>query len=187
MEKLIEIKDVYSSYIENNLGQSIYDQVIKNKPLKVVEFGTLNGYSSLYIGMALKKLGRGLLFTYDLYDDYEYNHGRMQDVVQTIKRFGLEKWVIPAKLDFNSWLSCKDHFDMCHIDISNDGDTIETLIKEAMDYNPGAVCLFEGGSEERDLIEWMVKYKKRPINPVIKKYGGKVINDKFPSISEVIL
>ena len=179
--------DIRSSYAENNLGQTLYDAVIKNKPLKIVEFGTLNGYSSISMGLALKDLGRGLLFTYDLYEDYQYNHSTMENVIRNIKYFGLENWVIPAKLDFNSWLLCKDRFDMCHVDISNNGDTVENFIETVKDNNPGSVCLFEGGSEERDSIEWMIKYNKRPINPVIKKYNGRVINELFPSISEVIL
>tara|TARA_B110000037_G_scaffold200056_1_gene240346 strand:+ start:1668 stop:1847 length:180 start_codon:yes stop_codon:yes gene_type:complete len=30
--------------------------------------------------------------------------------------------------------------------------------------------IFEGGSKERDEVEWMNKYNKQKINPVIEKY-----------------
>ena len=139
------------------------------------------------MGLALKQLGRGLLFTYDLYDKYQYNHGEISEVSKRIEEFELEDYVVPARLDINNWFTCGDTFDMCHIDISNDGNTVETFIKTAKLANAGSVCLFEGGSEARDKIDWMIKYDKLPINPVIKQYGGKILNDKFPSISEIIL
>ena len=37
------------------------------------------------------------------------------------------------------------------------------------------ILLLEGGSIERDNVEWMNKYNKPLINPVIQKY----INDNF--------
>jgi len=186
MVKTTDKIDIYSSYLKNNLGETLFDKVIEHKPLKIVEFGTLNGYSAVYMGLALKELGRGLLFTYDLYDEYEYKHGKLSDVIENIKKFGLESYVIPAKLNINNWLVCKDTFDMCHIDISNNGDVVDNFIKSVnSEANSGSVCLFEGGSIERDDLEWMIKYNKPKINPIIKKYNGTIVNDKFPSISEV--
>ena len=44
----------------------------------------------------------------------------------------------------------------------------------------------EGGSEERDSIEWMVKYDKPRIRPVLKKYSNNVritVLEDFPSIT----
>ena len=42
--------------------------------------------------------------------------------------------------------------------------------------------IMEGGSEQRDNVEWMIKYNKPQIQPVIKKYGLNVIGT-FPSIT----
>lgn len=48
------------------------------------------------------------------------------------------------------------------------------------------IILMEGGSEERDNIEWMIKYNKSKIKPVLKKYSEnydiKIIG-KIPSIT----
>ena len=33
------------------------------------------------------------------------------------------------------------------------------------------IILMEGGSEERDKVEWMIKYDKPKIQPIIKKYN----------------
>ena len=35
------------------------------------------------------------------------------------------------------------------------------------------ILLLEGGSKERDNIEWMIKYKKPKINNIINKYKNK--------------
>ena len=40
-----------------------------------------------------------------------------------------------------------------------------------------AIIAFEGGSKERDKVDWMVKYKKKPIYPVI--YKNKIINKYY--------
>ena len=45
--------------------------------------------------------------------------------------------------------------------------------------------LFEGGSLERDNIEWMKKYNKQPINSVKSIINYNVIEEKFPSISKL--
>ena len=42
--------------------------------------------------------------------------------------------------------------------------------------------ILEGGSEERDNINWMIKYNKTKIQPIIKKNNIKVIGS-FPSIT----
>ena len=46
--------------------------------------------------------------------------------------------------------------------------------------------VLECGSEERDNIEWMVKYGKPKIQPVLKKYNNDVIItvlEDFPSLT----
>ena len=57
--------------------------------------------------------------------------------------------------------------DILHIDIANNGDvykfTIEYYLKKVSN---GGLLILEGGSKERDQVEWMKKYSK----PSIKKY-----------------
>jgi len=45
----------------------------------------------------------------------------------------------------------------------------------------GAIVLFEGGSKERDQVEWISKYNKRPIGEAKAPYT--VIDSSFPSLS----
>ena len=66
------------------------------------------------------------------------------------------------------------------LDISNDGEIIEKTIESLKHHlERGSNIIFEGGSKERDNIEWMVKYKLEPINPIQKE----ILNSNFPSIS----
>ena len=48
------------------------------------------------------------------------------------------------------------------------------------------IIILEGGSIERDQVEWMTRYNKRSINPVIEKYSRvfdiRVIGT-FPSLT----
>ena len=75
--------------------------------------------------------------------------------------------------------------DILHIDIANTGDTYEFAIQNYLPKVRGVMVL-EGGSEERDNIEWMVKYDKPKIQPVLKKYNNDVIItvlEDFPSLT----
>ena len=36
--------------------------------------------------------------------------------------------------------------------------------------NDNGLLILEGGSEQRDNVEWMIKYKKPKIQPILEKY-----------------
>ena len=44
------------------------------------------------------------------------------------------------------------------------------------------IMIMEGGSKERDNIDWMKKYNKSTMQPIVKKYNLKVYGT-FPSIT----
>jgi hypothetical protein len=71
-----------------------------------------------------------------------------------------------------------------HLDISNDGGLVELALTQLAPFvERGSIVLFEGGSKERDKVDWMVQYGKRPINPVFKQFGAKILDPRFPSLS----
>jgi hypothetical protein len=76
--------------------------------------------------------------------------------------------------------------DLLHLDISNDANTIADLrTKCCTQLTQGKHILFEGGSIERDSVEWMRKYNKQPINSIRPFIQYEIIADKFPSISKL--
>ena len=170
-----EPKHIVSSYTSNNIGKTIYDIVRKLKPKKVIEFGALYGYSAICIGQALRDNGFGKLITYDIFEKYKYKHSDRNILLNNLNFYKLTDIVNVEFGDFYNFIKGGFEFDMAHIDISNTGEIIENVINAY----PNKTILFEGGSKERDNIEWMVKYKLKPINPIQKE----ILNGNFPSIS----
>lgn len=187
-----------SSYKKNNYGRKFEFMVLAQKPRLVVECGILDGYSLLHLAKAVKLNNEAEYFdshviAYDLFDDYDYEHGNAVDVYNILKAEGVsdhatilqgDAYKVHEKFD-------KDEIDMLHIDILNDGQTFLDMFKLwGSKINKGGCIIFEGGSEERDKVEWMKKFKKRPIRsaiPVLAKKATKnwqisVFND-WPSIT----
>lgn len=172
--KTVEIE---SSYRENDLGKTLYDLVMELKPKTIIEFGTLNGYSAVAMAQALRDLGAGHIISYDLWDLYKHKHGVRSLVQDEIDRLGLSKYITLETGDFKHW---QGDADLVHVDISNDGETIKMLKSKGI---TGTV-IFEGGSVERDRVQWMTKYNKPPIRSSGVRFD--VIDERFPSISKLI-
>jgi len=86
-----------SSYIQNEIG-SIFQCIIKIiKPIICVEFGVLDGFSTVIIGSTLKSLGSGHLIAYDLFENYKYKSQNYDTVNDTIKYIGLENEITLKK------------------------------------------------------------------------------------------
>lgn len=172
--------DIESSYRENNIGETLYNKVLELKPNIIVEFGCLYGYSTIAMAMALKQLGQGKIKCYDLWEDYQYKHSTIQQTIENVKKYSLDEYVEFIQMDYYQWLLNPEPFDLMHLDISNTGDTI---LKTYNALSKGSVVMFEGGSEERDNIEWMLRYNSTPINSVKNITNYEVINSNFPSLS----
>lgn len=177
--------DVKSSYSQNDIGRTFYDLVLKYKPKKIVEFGVLYGYSSIAMAMALDEIGEGHIYANDLFEDYPFNHSTIPETQANIDRYGLSSYITLSKKDFKEWLKQPEDFDLLHVDVSNHGETIESLYAAMKDrIDRGAIVLFEGGaSGERDQIPWMVKYGFPKITDTNVPY--EVIDEKFPSLSMI--
>ena len=81
-----------------------------------------------------------------------------------------------------------DNVDILHIDIANNGDVFDYVIHKYLPkMSKNGVILFEGGSIDRDNVEWMNKYNKPKINPIIQKYIEQGYNitiyGSFPSLT----
>jgi predicted O-methyltransferase YrrM len=197
--KLIEYKPlegIRSSYKENDFGKTFEMMVIGYKPTLVVECGILDGYSLYHLANATKinsqaEYFKGHVIAFDLFDEYQYKHGNPIDIYNRMKALGVSDYTTILQGDA---FKVHDRFDdesvdMLHVDISNDGNTYLEIIKRwYTKIRKGGHIIFEGGSVERDSVEWMVKYKKRRIRTVLpiivgtKKWSVSVLNP-FPSIT----
>ena len=176
--------DIESSYLENDLGRFIYNEVVRLKPDRVVEFGALNGYSTVAIAMGLRDNGGGHLYAYDLCEKYPYKHTQPQVCLNNLREHGLESYVTIDQVNFWDWLAAPEEFDMLHIDISNTGKIISAAAKSLQpQLDSGAAILFEGGSATRDAVGWMTRFSKQPIFPLKSTLGYKILCEDYPSIS----
>lgn len=174
-----------SSYLENKYGEIFYSIVTAHRPANAVELGVLDGYSTYHIARGLKrnKSIPGVsahLDSYDLWDDYAYNHGEMKNVKDMLETAGLLDYVSLKKGDafkvHENYNTGSIYF--LHVDISNTGQIVKDIMSL---WDPkmiqGGLILFEGGTEERDNIEWMRKYEAPPIKVEIET--NPIINSKY--------
>ena len=189
-----------SSYIANDYGRVFYGLVEAYRSVCCVELGVLDGYSAIHIAKGLKftheRFGlENHLDAYDLWEDYRYAHGELKNVQKLLESEGLEEFLTLHKGDaFEVHKNYENKsVSFLHVDISNDGEVLERIMGL---WHPkmrgGGIIAFEGGSKERDKVDWMVKYKKKPIYPVI--YKNKIINKyyvygtykRFPSLTVML-
>lgn len=158
----------YSSYEENNYGELFYALVRIYKPDKIVELGTKAGYSAYHMARAVKASGKGRLYCYDLWENYEFN-----SVPQSVAQKNLKKYKNIIRLEPRNVTSVhKLHktTDILHIDLGNEGGILESIIPHWID-KTRQLIIIEGGSSERDKIDWMIKFKKKSVKNWLKDFS----------------
>lgn len=177
----VDTQNIKSSYKVNN-----YDKVFQSicfilKPQRIVEFGILDGYSL----DSFVKYGEDVIIeANDLFDEFPYNAADYGFVTNKYKDnsnvFINKKNFYDAVEDYED-----NSIDILHIDIANNGDVFEFAIQNYLPKVSGMMIL-EGGSVERDSVEWMVKYDKPRIRPILQKYSDSVrieVIEDYPSIT----
>lgn len=175
---MLNIRSSYKEYHYNKVFQSICFSI---NPSKIVEFGILDGYS---LDCFLNHNQECLIDANDLFDEFPHNAADYNFIINKYKNFSN---VSIYKRDFYKSADIYENnsIDILHIDIANNGDTFEFAIQKYLPKVRG-VMIMEGGSIERDNIEWMNKYNKPKINPILKKYENHakiIVLEYFPSIT----
>jgi predicted O-methyltransferase YrrM len=186
-----------SSYKQNNYGNVLTALVLGKRPEFCIELGVLDGYSTTHIGLALQfnreAFGiNGCLYCWDLWDQYEYKHGdkeKVQKILDYNKLTPFVKLHDGDAFEVPHFIQA-DSVDFLHVDISNDGNTLKKVMQFwSHRMKPDGMIVFEGGSSERDNVEWMTKYNKSPIleelktNETIKKEFNFIVFSHFPSMT----
>lgn len=186
-----------SSYIENGFGELLRTYIVNLRPVNCVELGILDGYSTLHIAQGVRDelLLYGVtswFHAYDLFEDYEHKHGSMEEVKQLMKDNSVEQFVDIRKGDAYKVHEnyCDNVIEFLHIDISNTGKVIRDVLELWHPKLAGrAILCIEGGSEERDNVEWMKKYNHPSLkaeistNPILNKWYMYGTYFKFPSMT----
>lgn len=161
---------IRSSYLSRaDFGAVLAAAVFSKRPLeRAAEYGILDGFS-LDI---LERFSPAdtTIEAKDLFDDFKGNHSSRELLAA---RFGSSEKVSISHGDFNN--AGKDladcAYDLIHVDVANTGETYEAAARMLpQKLKPGGILLLEGGTPERDAVEWMQTYHKKPICAVIERW-----------------
>ena len=159
------------------------------RPKIAVELGVYEGYASYWIAAGLLCNQDGArLDSYDLWEDYPYNHCKMEIAEKNLENLPVNLIKRDAK-DVHTLYKDKS-VDFLMVDLSNDGDTYITYLYNWFPkLSNKAIVLMEGGHPARDYVPWMVDYKKKPIlealktNEFILSHYNIAITESFPACS----
>lgn len=157
----------YSSYEKNNYGDFFYSLMRLYQPKKVVELGTKAGYSAYHMARALLANGKGSLDCYDLWENYEF-----RSVPKSVAEENLKKFKDIVSLRQENAIGIDKQYktvDILHVDLSNEGGILDKIIPYWLN-KVRQFIIIEGGSDERDQLNWMIKNKKNPL-----RNGSKIL------------
>ena len=174
-----------SSYLNKDLdyGDLLEILMLLLKPKTIIEFGILEGFSlQKFIDFSEETTQ---IIAYDIFENFNGNCAK-KDIIEKFKNYN--KVTIKYGDFYNQYKSIKnDTLDIIHIDIANDGNVYKFAIENYFKkIKKGGILILEGGSKERDKVDWMIKYNKVPINSFLKslKINYKTLGI-FPSITIV--
>jgi len=160
----------YSSYEKNNYGELFYSLMRIYQPKKVVELGTKAGYSAYHIARGLQANGKGSLDCYDLWEDYQFHSVPQSTTADNLKEF--KDIITLNQRNAIGVQKLYSKIDILHIDLSNQAEILEKIIPRWID-KVRQFIIIEGGSPERDQLDWMIKFKKKPISNWLKTFSKK--------------
>jgi predicted O-methyltransferase YrrM len=162
-------------------GDLIKYILFSKQPKKIVEFGILDGYS---LKIFTENTTDCEIKAFDIFDEFNGNSANKSIIIDKFKEYKnitIEYGNFYNKInDFND-----NDLDIIHIDIANNGDVYKFAIDNYMSkIKKGGIMILEGGSKERDNIEWMIKYNKPKIKQYLKTIKYETITiGKIPSIT----
>ena len=167
-----------SSYKNKDIdyGELIEAITLCKNPKSIVEIGILDGYSLHHFINSTNSNNSNnskptTIQAYDIFDKFNGNHAMEFELKE---RFKNNHNVSINYGDFYEvYKNIDNNIDIIHIDIANNGDTYEYAIQHYLPkLSPTGIMLLEGGSQERDEVEWMIKYNKPKIAPILTKYAN---------------
>ena len=187
----IDIEKLWTSYKEHGYGYFFYALTRLLNPRSCVEIGVLQGFSLLTVASALEHNGLGQIEGFDLFEHYPYHNENMKNVIERIEGAGLQRWARVSRLDAFDAERNFDSVDYLHVDISNHGDIYRRMFGQWAG-KVKKVMLFEGGSAQRDRVEWMIKFEKPSIVEALEEIRRNYpewsisVLDPFPSLTVAV-
>jgi len=170
-----------TSYINNdiNYGDIIKSITFTQSPKTIVEIGILDGFS---LNKFVKSTPNDTnIMAYDIFDEFDGNAANREELVSTFRDYP------NVSIDYGNFYklhtTLSPNIDILHIDVANDGDIYKFAVENYTKLMaPTGVMIFEGGSRERDEVDWMKKYNKTAINPVLHHFNSVTLGS-VPSLT----
>jgi hypothetical protein len=163
--------DVRSSFNKNEYWRVFYFIGRYLRMQSILELGVLHGHSLLAMAIgASDGANDKLIIGYDLFEDYPFVKSSREEVEKRIKNIGLNNIELHKKSVMN------EHYEVdipleaniIMIDLSNCGDVVSSII-EQVDWENTDLLIFEGGSQERDRVQWMLDFERKPMFPIFEQ------------------
>lgn len=178
-----------SSYKQTNLNYGHIFQLLVglHRPKVIVEFGILEGFSlSHFVKAGLSMEKPPSITAYDIFDEFIGNHANLE-----IKEKFKDHPNVSIKKGnfFEIYKETPDcSIDILHVDIANDGKVYEFAVQNYMrKLSPKGIMILEGGSKERDEVDWMKKYDKVKIRDFLERHTelnfDYIILEAYPSVT----
>ena len=160
-----------SSYNNQITYKDLLDSIvfIKN-PETIFEFGILEGLSlTSFIENSNPSCK---IQAYDIFEEFNGNAANKATLEESFAKY--KNVTINYGDFFKKYIDIVNNsIDILHIDIANNGDVLEFAIEHYLPkLSENGILIFEGGSLDRDNVEWMLKYNKSKIQPVLEKYSN---------------
>lgn len=161
-----------SSYNNKDIdyGHLIEAVTMSINPKKIVEIGILDGFSLTHFINSTNEAYTNIS-AYDIFDKFNGNHANESELKERFKSYE------NVEINYGDFYElhknmANNSIDIIHIDIANNGEVYEYAIQHYLPkLSSSGIMILEGGSKERDEVDWMNKYNKPKIYPIIEKYS----------------
>lgn len=158
---------------------TLYSLIITFKPKKIIEYGTEHGGTAIVMALALKELYEtenhlGKIFTYDTFEQQSKgeigSNPNYQLAISNISNYNpsVKEFINVARGDFFEFNKDPNkQYDLLYFDIDNDGEKLlEMYNNNKTNIDNGSIVIFEGGTQIRDNVPWMINKNKTQMNSV---------------------
>ncbi|MFC1598948.1 O-methyltransferase [Patescibacteria group bacterium] len=132
-------------------GQFLYDLILKNRPINMIEIGASNGYSTIWLALAAKEIGAK-------FTTYEFVPEKIRDLVHNLQRTKLIKYVNIIPDDANKRLAeITEKIDFVFID-GRKNEYLQQLKLIEPNLNSGALIIADNTISHKHVMQDYLYY-----------------------------